>query len=93
MESDSLLSIDYRTEGILHVADDRDAAEALYRQFEFQQSQGLDVTWLTGAEAREIEPFLAPRLPAAVFSKYDRVLDELLDHTASVPSGGEGDAL
>ncbi len=75
LEADSGVSVDYRTEGILRVADDRDAAEALHRVYEFQKSQGLDVTWLTGAEAREIEPFLAPRLPAAVYSKSDHQVD------------------
>ena len=73
LEEDSGVTVDYRTEGILRVADDRDEAEALKRIFEFQQSQGLDVAWLSGAEAREIEPFLAPRLPAAVYSKSDHL--------------------
>ncbi|MFK7848423.1 MAG: glycine oxidase ThiO [Rhodothermales bacterium] len=78
LEADSNASIDYRTEGILKVADDRDAAEALQRHYVFQKEQGLDVQWLTGAEAREIEPFLAPRLPAAVFSKSDHQVDNRL---------------
>ena len=78
LEEDSGVTVDYRTEGILRVADDRDEAEALKRIFEFQQSQGLDVAWLSGAEAREIEPFLAPRLPAAVYSKSDHQVDNRL---------------
>lgn len=78
LEAGSGLSVDYRTEGILHVADDRDATEALQRQFDFQKSQGLDVEWLTGAEAREVEPFLAPRLPGAVFCKSDHQVDNRL---------------
>ena len=78
LEEESGLSVDYQTNGILHVAEDRDAAEALRRQFLFQSESGLDVQWLTGAEAREIEPFLAPRLPAAVFSKSDHQVDNRL---------------
>ena len=78
LERESGISVDFRTEGILHVAVDRDEAEALRRQYEFQKEQGLDVSWLTGAEAREIEPFLAPRLPAAVFSRSDRQVDNRL---------------
>ena len=78
LEADSGMEVDYRTEGILHVASDRDEAEALHRQFVFQEEQGLDVQWLTGAEAREIEPFLAPRLPAAVFSRSDHQVDNQL---------------
>lgn len=78
LEADSGQHVDYRTEGILHVASDRDEAEALQRQYQFQLAQGLDVTWMSGAEAREIEPFLAPRLPAAVYSKSDHQVDNRL---------------
>ena len=68
-------SVDYRDEGTLIVADDRDAAEALERLYNFQREQGLNVEWLTGEEAREIEPFLAPRLSAAVFAPSDHQVD------------------
>ena len=78
LERDSGLSVDFRTNGILHVADDRDAAEALQRHFAFQKEQGLDVEWLTGQEAREVEPFIAPRLPGAVFSRSDHQVDNRL---------------
>ncbi len=40
LEADSGQSVDYRTEGILRVADDRDAAEALRRYYDFQRAQG-----------------------------------------------------
>jgi glycine oxidase len=75
VENASGQSVDYRDEGTLIVADDRDAAEALERLYEFQQEQGLDVEWLTGEEAREIEPFVAPRLSAAVFAPSDHQVD------------------
>ena len=92
LEAASGQSVDYRTEGTLLVADDRDAAEALERRHAFQQEQGLDVDWLTGDEALEKEPFLAPRLAAAVFAPSDhqvdnrRVLRAL--RTAFVEAGG-----
>lgn len=75
IETETGQSIDYRTEGTLLVADDRDSAEALRRRYAFQQEQGLDVDWLTGDEALEIEPFLAPRLSAAVWSPSDHQVD------------------
>lgn len=75
VEEDSGLTVDYRTEGTLIVADDRDSAVSLRRVFDFQRSQGLQVKWLTGAEALEIEPFLAPRLAAAIWSKPDHQVD------------------
>ena len=91
LEQESGMSVDYRTEGILHVADDRDHREALRRHYEFQKEQGLDVQWLTGAEAREIEPFLAPRLPGAVFSRSDHQVDnQLLVDALAVASKKNG---
>ncbi len=67
--------VDYRDEGTLIVADDRDAAEKIRRLYEFQREQGLEVQWLTGEEAREIEPFVAPRLSAAIHAPSDHQVD------------------
>lgn len=75
LEADSGMQVDYRDEGTLVVADDRDSTEALRRLYDFQRAQGLSVDWLTGDEAREIEPFLAPRLPAAVYGPSDHQID------------------
>lgn len=75
VEAASGQAVDYRDDGTLLVADDRDSAEALRRRYDFQRAHGLDVSWLTGAEALEIEPFLAPRLSAAVFAPSDHQVD------------------
>lgn len=75
VEAASGQSVDYRDEGTLIVADDRDSAEALQRLYSFQKEQGLEVEWLTGEEAREIEPFVAPRLSAAIFAPSDHQVD------------------
>lgn len=85
-------SVDYRDEGTLIVADDRDSAEAIRRLYEFQQDQGLEVEWLTGEEARTIEPFVAPRLSAAIYAPSDHQVDNrrLLEalRTAFQEAGG-----
>ncbi|PSQ95151.1 MAG: glycine oxidase ThiO [Bacteroidetes bacterium SW_9_63_38] len=75
VETASGVNVDYRDEGTLIVADDRDSAEALRRLYEFQEEQGLNVEWLTGEEARKIEPFVAPRLSAAVYAPSDHQVD------------------
>jgi glycine oxidase len=75
VEAASGRDVDYRDDGTLIVADDRDSAEALRRLYEFQEEQGLGVEWLTGEEAREIEPFVAPRLSAAVYAPSDHQVD------------------
>lgn len=71
LEADTGMDVGLRTEGTFIVADDRDAAEALQRRYRFQQDQGLDVEWWSGEEARAEEPFLAPRLSAAIWSSRD----------------------
>ena len=75
VEAASGMDVDYRDEGTLVVADDRDSAEALRRLYDFQVEHGLKVEWLTGEEAKEIEPFVAPRLSAAVFCPSDHQVD------------------
>ena len=75
LEKASRCSVGYRDEGTLVVAADRDDAEVLRRLYRFQQEQGVPVEWLAGFEALEIEPMLAPGLPAAVFSPDDHQVD------------------
>jgi glycine oxidase len=75
LEDASGQQVDLRTEGTFVVADDPDSANALRRLFEFQKEQGLGVDWLTPEAALEREPFLAPRLAAAVFAPSDHQVD------------------
>ena len=75
VERASGLDVDYRDEGTLIVADDRDAAEEIRRLYAFQREHGLAVEWLTGEEARAIEPFVAPRLSAAIHVPSDHQVD------------------
>lgn len=75
LEADSGQEVDFRCEGTLVVADDADSKERLRRVYDFQIEQGLNVRWLSGAEARDVEPFLAPRVTAAVLSPDDVQVD------------------
>jgi len=68
-------SVDYRDEGTLIVSATRDDAEALEFTYKLQRRLGLDVEWLTGAEARKREPFLAPGVNAGVYSPGDHQVD------------------
>jgi len=69
------VDVDYRSEGSLIVAEDRDAAEALRRAYEFQRGHGFKVEWHSAAEALDIEPFLSPRIAAAVYAPEDHAVD------------------
>jgi glycine oxidase len=75
LEADSGITVDFRTEGTLRVADDADSEARLRRVYEFQKEQGVDLRWITGREAREIEPFLAPRVSAAIETRHDVQVD------------------
>ncbi len=92
LEDVSGLPIDYRTEGTLVVAPDRDEAERLKFQYDFQRQHGLPVEWLSGYEARQREPYLARTVTAAIFSPFDHQVDNrkvaLALRTAFERSGG-----
>lgn len=62
------LDTGYRESGALVVAADRDDGEELRRLYRFARSLELDVEWLTGREARGLEPRLAPRVAGAMLA-------------------------
>ena len=75
LEVASGISSHYRDEGTIVVALTRDDAEQLRFTYDFQKGLGLDLEWLSGAEARRREPHLRPGIPGAVFSPRDHQVD------------------
>lgn len=69
------IDVGYRTDGALMVALDRDDAAQLKFRHDLQRRHGLAVEWLSGAEARALEPFLARGVTAAVYSPDDHWVD------------------
>lgn len=69
------IDVDYRTDGALLVALDRDDAAQLKFRHDLQLRHGLTVEWLSGAEARQLEPYLSRAVTAAVFSPEDHCVD------------------
>jgi glycine oxidase len=86
-------AIGYRAEGTLAVALTRDDVERLRFSFEFQRGLGIELAWLSGADARRLEPHLRPGLAAAVLSPHDHQVDSrnlsLALATAFLKAGGE----
>ncbi len=78
LEADAEMSIGYRVEGTLIVGLEPDDTHQLQHLYTAQQDLGLDVTWLTGREAREIEPALSPRVTAAIRCESDHQVDNRL---------------
>ena len=75
LEAASGMNIGYRTEGTLAVALDRDDAERLRFNFQFQRQLGLSVEWLSGRQARAREAHLARGITAAIDSPLDHQVD------------------
>lgn len=65
----------YRRSGALAVAADRDDAEVLRRVGGLQRSLGLEARWLSGREARRLEPGLSPRVPGAIEAPAEAYVD------------------
>ena len=78
LEAAAGLSVEYRDEGTMAVALNRDDAAQLRHSFEFQKGLGLDLQWLTAAAAREREPHLKPGIAAAVWSPRDHQVENRL---------------
>jgi glycine oxidase len=66
VEADAEAGLSYVESGALHVALDRDEAEALDRRYDLMRSLGLDASRLTPTAARDLEPGLAPTVAGAV---------------------------
>jgi glycine oxidase len=82
--------IDHR--GTLVVGFNRDDIERIRRIYTFREHRELPVQWLTGSEARDLEPLLSPRTSAAMWIPEDHQVNNraLVDaiKAAFVSSGG-----
>ncbi len=91
VEAASGVSVEYRGEGTMVVALNRDDAAQLRHSYEFQKGLGLDLHWLNAAEAREREPHLKPGLAAAVWSPRDhQVENRQLGRALALAARGAG---
>jgi glycine oxidase len=78
LAGDSGLEVGYEPHGAVHVALDRDEAEALRRRFELMESLDLGVRWLRAPELRQLEPGLATSAVAGVHAPREASVDPRL---------------
>lgn len=75
LEAAAGTDIGYRDDGTLVIALTRDDERQLRFIHDYHVKAGIDVMLLRGGEAREREPYLNPRIPAAVWSPNDHQVD------------------
>ena len=75
LEDSSGMKLEPLEKGTLFVALDRDQAEALRRLYYYQESLGLEVSWLDSRACRQLEPALHPRARSAVLAEADGAVD------------------
>ena len=78
LETETGMSIGYRSEGTLIIGIGSDETDQLRHTYAFQQELGLNVEWLSGQEAREIEGALSPYVTAAIRCETDHQVDNRL---------------
>jgi len=78
LESETSMKLGYRKEGTIIVALDRDDAEWLRNLFDFKKELGLNVEWISGQTARELEPSISPKVHSAMFNTTDHQIDNRL---------------
>ena len=93
LAQDSGRRVKLDTRGTMMVGFHRDDTERIRRIYNFREHRGLPVTWLTGTEAREIEPLLSPKAASAMWIPEDHQVDnrDVVDalKLALTAAGGE----
>src|SRR5215470_17299180 len=78
LEAQSGRDIDFREDGTLVVALGRDEVERLRFRHDLHKRCGLPTRWLSGPEARELEPGLRPSVAGALHCGEDHQVDPRL---------------
>ena len=93
LERAASANIHFQKNGSLYVARDADDVEKLKFLFSLEQDYGLSPEWLSGYEARKIEPHLSRNIIAAIHHPHDAMVDNraVVDAliTAFQSSGGK----
>ena len=78
LETETEMSIGYRKEGTLIIGIEPDDTYQLRHAYTLYEDLGLNVEWLSGQEAREIEGALSPYVTAAIRCETDHQVDNRL---------------
>lgn len=85
------IEVEYRRSGKLEVACDDETEASLQRAYEWRKAGGHEPIWLTGAEARSLEPALGARVQAGLFNTNDyQVENQQLTRAAWIAAARAG---
>mgnify|MGYP001239922835 CR=1 FL=1 len=73
--SETGVDVDYRDEGTIVVAIDRDDVEYLQHRMNYFETLKLDVEWLSGQEIRKNQPHISRSVSAGIYSGLDHQVD------------------
>jgi glycine oxidase len=78
--------------GSLFAGFDRDDMARLRRLYDFREKVNMPVKWLTGTEAKDIEPMLSPKCTCGIWMPYDAQVEnrDLLDALLQAYSSAGG---
>jgi len=81
------------TRGTMVVGFHRDDTERIRRIYNFREQRGLPVQWMTGSEARELEPLLSPRAASAMWIPQDHQINnrEVVESLKEALAGAGGE--
>ncbi|MFQ3598855.1 MAG: glycine oxidase ThiO [Chloroherpetonaceae bacterium] len=78
LREDSGIAVPLDECGTLMIALDRDDREYLKRLYDFRKSLKLPAEWLSGIEARNLEPMLSPKVVSGLWLTNDAQIDNRL---------------
>ncbi len=82
LKEDSAIAVPLDACGTLMIALDRDDSEYLKRLYDFRKSLKLPAEWLSGTNARDLEPMLSPKVVSGLWLMNDAQIDNRLLVTA-----------
>lgn len=75
LKAASNVAIHYQTDGRYFVALDEKAVKRLRKQYTIHKQLDFPLRWLTGEAVRQREPYLSPKIQAAIFSSLSHRVD------------------
>lgn len=78
LSEDSQCQFSAESQGTLYVAMDRDDSERLRQCFSYKTKAGMPLQWVSGEEARKMEPLLSPQVMGGIWAPDEKQVNNRL---------------